>query len=249
MIEDGDTLNTFPWGRLVFTLTIEFFRRVAQTKSTNCTLHGFPQVLLCWAYEIISKLYEQSVVRIVTQVNEECLRMLRWRLTKKLDWNYLQECIFKANDFKVVPLNPFEDELHSNYFQYFANEPLEVIEERWKYKRSICLDDEEFWNEQEVQSLGVDGSNGGDIGKINEDLESLKEETVKISKNIVMLFELFNSMNEKLATKNMEKQSQDSFHPNKPPIASLQRTKDEMNIQQLEDNKVVYLLYLLNNTI
>lgn len=46
MIEEDETLNSVPWGRLFFNLTIEFFKRVAQSKGANCTFARIPTTLI-----------------------------------------------------------------------------------------------------------------------------------------------------------------------------------------------------------
>ena len=46
MIEDDEKLHSFPWGRLAFNLTLEFVKRVAQSKGPQDTLQGFPQRLV-----------------------------------------------------------------------------------------------------------------------------------------------------------------------------------------------------------
>ena len=94
IMDNEEELNEYPWGRLSYNLTYEFFKKATCVDKKGAVyLQGFPLVLVYWASEIIPKLSSLDV-GFERKFYDNGPRITRWECLRPDEWGILKENIF-----------------------------------------------------------------------------------------------------------------------------------------------------------
>ncbi|XP_062092474.1 uncharacterized protein LOC133798251 [Humulus lupulus] len=126
----SDEFETFPWGKLVFDLTLKelqaSFKGMQKKKvgekeksvikvagnptcpsSKTYKLGGFPLAFQCWLYETIPNLKDD---RFCFYDEEQVFRISKWSSTSKPEYSTLEKKVFISSVLKVNHIIPSEEE-------------------------------------------------------------------------------------------------------------------------------------------
>ncbi|XP_038891747.1 pescadillo homolog [Benincasa hispida] len=95
MLDDEERFRSYPWGRVSFELTIEFFKKVVINKPSSIFLQGFPLGLVYWAFEIIPRL-SNPTIGFARRIKSDGPRLTQWESQEPNDWQHINNNIFKA---------------------------------------------------------------------------------------------------------------------------------------------------------
>ncbi|CAA2969461.1 Hypothetical predicted protein [Olea europaea subsp. europaea] len=128
LVEDFNEMNSFPWGKLLFQITLGALRDGLSRRTPHYRLRGMLVPFQAWMYETFPS-FESIVVTRISRVHPH---IVNWMADEQLSTAKLEgpDC-FSNPKIVICDLEPLESEMampYMNGFQY--NKPIQPTTER-----------------------------------------------------------------------------------------------------------------------
>ncbi|XP_022891911.1 uncharacterized protein LOC111406765 [Olea europaea var. sylvestris] len=135
LVEDFPALNSFPWGKLLFEITLSSLKDALSRQTAHYRLRGMLVAFQAWIYKTFPDLDEV----IVTRVSRTHPRINNWNANEQPSTSKLEElgCFNKPN-IEICDLKPTEAEMAMPYMD------VPLVTDTGVRKAHITNDDDDF---------------------------------------------------------------------------------------------------------